>query len=310
MLQQGRPSIVDNARLEDWQMMEEVPTPPTTWKREAVRFLHTQPLGALGGLIIFSMVILAILAPVVAPYDPYELRVDHLFEAPGPAFYLGTDDYGRDIYSRIIYGSRISLYVGILAVVIGTTTGAFLGLVSGFVGGRTDTVIQRIMDSLLAFPALILALAIVAALGQSTTNVIIAVAVVLMPTGARVIRSSVLSLKENIFVEAGRAIGCGNLRILLRHIMPNCAAPYIILATSTLGTAILSEAALSFLGLGTPPPEPSWGTMLSGAAQQYVWRAPWMAIFPGVAISLAVFGFNLFGDALRDVLDPRLRGSR
>jgi peptide/nickel transport system permease protein len=282
----------------------------TSWTREAVRFLRYKPLGAIGGMIILAMIILAILAPVVAPYDPYELRVDHLFEPPGAAFYLGTDDYGRDVFSRIVYGSRISLYVGVLAVGIGTTMGAFLGLVSGFVGGRTDTILQRVMDSLLAFPALILALAIVAALGQSTTNVIIAVGVVLMPTAARVIRSSVLSIKENIYVEAGRAIGCGNMRILLVHILPNCVAPYIILATSTLGTAILSEAALSFLGLGTPPPEPSWGTMLSGGAQQYVWKAPWMAIFPGVAISLAVFGFNLFGDALRDVLDPRLRGSR
>lgn len=306
-----RQSSVDfEARQEAWHIVEEGSAPASTWTREVGRFLHSQPLGAVGGLIIFGMVVLAILAPVVAPYDPYELRVDHLFEPPGTTFYLGTDDYGRDVYSRLIYGSRISLYVGILAVVLGTTTGAFLGLISGFLGGRVDTVIQRIMDSLLAFPALILALAIVAALGQSTTNVIIAVGVVLMPTAARVIRASVLSLKENVFVEAGRAIGCGNLRILLRHIMPNCVAPYIILATSTLGTAILSEAALSFLGLGTPPPEPSWGTMLSGAAQQYVWRAPWMAIFPGIAISLAVFGFNLFGDALRDVLDPKLRGSR
>jgi peptide/nickel transport system permease protein len=303
-------AVVANARQEAWPIAEAEAAPKATWRREVGRFLRSQPLGALGGLIILGMVVLAILAPVVAPYDPYELRVDHMFAPPGPTFYLGTDDYGRDIYSRIIYGARISLYVGILAVTLGTTTGAFLGLVSGFLGGRVDTVIQRIMDSLLAFPALILALAIVAALGQSTTNVIIAVAVVLMPTAARVIRASVLSIKENVFVEAGRAIGCGNMRILLRHIMPNCVAPYIVLATSTLGTAILSEAALSFLGLGTPPPEPSWGTMLSGAAQQYVWRAPWMAIFPGIAISLAVFGFNLFGDALRDVLDPRLRGSR
>ncbi|HXH11518.1 MAG TPA: ABC transporter permease [Alphaproteobacteria bacterium] len=307
---QQQQSVDFEARQEAWHIVEEGSTPPSTWTREVGRFLHSQPLGAVGGLIIFGMVVLAMLAPVVAPYDPYELRVDHLFEPPGTTFYLGTDDYGRDVYSRLIYGSRISLYVGMLAVALGTTTGAFLGLISGFLGGRVDTVIQRIMDSLLAFPALILALAIVAALGQSTTNVIIAVGVVLMPTAARVIRASVLSLKENVFVEAGRAIGCGNLRILLRHIMPNCVAPYIILATSTLGTAILSEAALSFLGLGTPPPEPSWGTMLSGAAQQYVWRAPWMAIFPGIAISLAVFGFNLFGDALRDVLDPKLRGSR
>jgi len=290
-------------------VVEELPA-RAGWKREVRRFLRDKPLGAVGGVIILGMVVLAMFAPLLAPYDPYELRVEQLFAAPNREFLLGTDDYGRDILSRIIYGSQISLYVGMLAVGMGVTVGAFLGLVSGFVGGRTDSVIQRLMDALLAFPALILALAIVTALGQSTTNVIIAVAVVLMPTGARVIRASVLSIKENVYVEAGRAIGCGSVRILFQHILPNCAAPYIILATSTLGTAILSEAALSFLGLGTPPPEPSWGTMLSGAAQQYVWKAPWMAIFPGAAISLAVFGFNLFGDALRDMLDPKLRGSR
>ncbi|MBI3327048.1 MAG: ABC transporter permease [Nitrospinae bacterium] len=291
-------------------MLGEGVPPPTAWRRQALHFIRYKPLGALGGLLIVGMIFLGVFAPLLAPYDPYELQIDHLFSPPNRVFLLGTDDYGRDVLSRIIYGSRISLYVGILAVGIGTTTGAFLGLVSGFMGGRTDAVIQRIMDSLLAFPALILALAIVTALGQSTTNVIIAVAVVLMPTAGRVIRASVLSLKENVYVEAAGAIGCGNLRILLYHILPNCFAPYIILATSTLGTAILSEAALSFLGLGTPPPEPSWGTMLSGAAQQYVWKAPWMAVFPGAAISLAVFGFNLFGDALRDILDPKLRGSR
>jgi len=309
MAVQARSIQMQARRERPFIVAEELPA-RAVWGSEAIRFLRDKPLGALGGLIIVGMVFLALFAPLLAPYDPYELRVESLFAPPGRAFFLGTDDYGRDVLSRIIYGSRISLYVGILAVGIGTTTGAFLGLVSGFVGGRTDAVIQRVMDALLAFPALILALAIVTALGQSTTNVIIAVAVVLMPAAARVIRSSVLSLKENVYVEAARAIGCGSLRILLRHILPNCVAPYIILATSTLGAAILSEAALSFLGLGTPPPEPSWGTMLSGAAQQYVWKAPWMGIFPGVAISLAVFGFNLFGDGLRDILDPKLRGSR
>jgi peptide/nickel transport system permease protein len=252
----------------------------------------------------------ALLAPALASYDPYELRVVDRFTPPGGAFWLGTDEYGRDLLSRLLYGARISLYIGLLAVGLGTTSGTLLGLVSGYFGGKTDFILQRLTDWLLAFPTLVLALAIVAALGQSTTNVILAVAIVIIPTAARVIRATVLTVREQVFVEAGRAIGCSDGRLLLQHILPNCLAPYLILATAGLGNAILAEAALSFLGLGTPAPEPSWGTMLSGAAQQYIWRAPWMAIFPGAAISLAVFGFNLFGDALRDVLDPRLRGSR
>jgi peptide/nickel transport system permease protein len=281
-----------------------------TWRGGLLRFLRYKPLGALGGAIILAMIMVALFAPLLAPYDPYELRVTHMFTPPGSEFWLGTDEYGRDLLSRLLYGARISLYIGLLAVGLGTTSGALVGLVSGYCGGRTDFVLQRLMDWLLAFPTLVLALAIVAALGQSTANVILAVAVVIVPTAARVIRATVLTVREQLFVEAGRAIGCSDGRLLFRHILPNCLPSYLILASAGLGNAILAEAALSFLGLGTPPPEPSWGTMLSGAAQQYVWRAPWMAIFPGAAISLAVFGFNLFGDALRDVLDPRLRGSR
>lgn len=280
-----------------------------SWGRELHRFLRQKPLGALGGGIILVIIVVALLAPALAPYDPYELRVPHRFTSPGSAFWLGTDEYGRDLLSRLLYGARISLYIGLLAVGLGTTSGAVLGLVSGYFGGKTDFILQRLMDWLMAFPTLVLALAIVAALGQSTTNVIVAVAVVIVPTAARVLRATVLTIREQAFVEAGRAVGCSDSRLLLQHIVPNCLAPYLILATAGLGNAILAEAALSFLGLGTPPPEPSWGTMLSGAAQQYVWKAPWMAIFPGAAISLSVFGFNLFGDALRDVLDPHLRGS-
>jgi peptide/nickel transport system permease protein len=281
-----------------------------SWRTELRRFLREKPLGVLGGVIILAMIVVALLAPALASYDPYELRVPDRFTPPGGAFWLGTDEYGRDLLSRLLYGARISLYVGLVAVGLGTTSGTLLGLVSGYFGGKTDFILQRLTDWLLAFPTLVLALAIVAALGQSTTNVILAVAIVIVPTAARVIRATVLIVREQVFVEAGRAIGCSDGRLLWQHILPNCLAPYLILATAGLGNAILAEAALSFLGLGTPAPEPSWGTMLSGAAQQYVWRAPWMAIFPGAAISLAVFGFNLFGDALRDVLDPRLRGSR
>jgi peptide/nickel transport system permease protein len=282
----------------------------TSWRQGVYHFVRAKPLGALGGLLIVAMVVMALFASLLAPYDPYELHVSQMFAPPGRTFLLGTDEYGRDLLSRLLYGARVSLYVGLLAVGCGTTSGALLGLVSGYFRGKTDFVLQRLMDWLMAFPTLVLALAIVAALGQSTFNVILAVAVVIVPTAARVIRATVLTVREQVFVEAGRAIGCSNGRLLFQHIVPNCLAPYLILATAGLGNAILAEAALSFLGLGTPPPEPSWGTMLSGAAQQYVWRAPWMAIFPGVAISLAVFGFNLFGDALRDVLDPRLRGTR
>jgi peptide/nickel transport system permease protein len=281
-----------------------------TWRGGVRRFLRDKPLGALGGAIILAMIVVALFAPLLAPYDPYELRVTNMFTPPGREFWLGTDEYGRDLLSRLLYGARISLYIGLLAVGLGTTSGALVGLVSGYCGGRTDFILQRLIDWLLAFPTLVLALAIVAALGQSTANVILAVAVVIVPTAARVIRATVLTVREQVFVEAGRAIGCTDSRLLFQHILPNCLSSYLILASAGLGNAILAEAALSFLGLGTPPPEPSWGTMLSGAAQQYVWRAPWMAIFPGVAISLAVFGFNLLGDALRDVLDPRLRGSR
>ncbi len=277
-------------------------------RRGIETFFRRKPLGAVGGVLIGLLALAALFAPFLAPYDPYEIRALEIFVPPGHKFWLGTDDFGRDVFSRIIYGARISLYVGLLSVGLGTTMGALIGLISGYWGGTVDDVLQRVMDSLLAFPSLILALAIVAALGQSTTNVIIAVAITTIPSSARVIRASVLSVRTHLYVEAGRALGAPETRLLFAHILPNCFAPYIVLATTALGNAILAEAALSFLGLGTPPPEPSWGTMLSGGAQSYVWQAPWMAIFPGVAISLAVYGFNLFGDALRDLLDPRLKG--
>ncbi len=276
--------------------------------KRVLNFVRRKPTGAVGAAIILVMVFTAVFADYIARYDPYQIRTDKLFAPPGPEFWLGTDDFGRDLFSRIVYGSRISLYVGILAVLFGTTNGALWGLISGYFGGRTDFIIQRVMDALMAFPTLVLALAIVAALGQSTTNVIIAVGIVLTPTANRVIRSVVLSIKQNVYIEAARAIGASELRVMFLHVLPNCVAPYIILATTALGTAILAEASLSFLGLGTPPPEPAWGSMLSGAAQRYIRQAPWMAIYPGIAISLAVFAFNMFGDALRDVLDPRLRG--
>jgi peptide/nickel transport system permease protein len=275
--------------------------------RTLATIARRKPLGAIGGVIIVVFVFVAIFAPLLAPFDPYQIDSNNLLKAPNLRNWMGTDEFGRDILSRIIWGSRVSIFVGLLAVGLGTTTGAVLGLTSGYFGGRIDYVIQRIMDTLMAFPMLILALAMVAALGSSIRNVILALAVVIMPNAARVIRSSALSVRERPFIDAARNLGFSDMRILFGQVLPNCIAPYIILATAGLGSAILSEASLSFLGLGTPPPEPSWGAMLSGKTQRYMTEAPWLAIFPGLAITVVVFGFNFLGDALRDILDPRLR---
>jgi len=276
------------------------------------RFLRTKPLGAFGLALVLVMVVTAMFAPWIAPFDPYELRVNALFVPPafaagGREFLLGTDNYGRDLFSRIVWGSRISVYVAFTAVAIGSTIGALLGLTSAFVGGKFDIIVQRVIDAKYSIPALILALALMAALGSSVNNVIIAISINIIGSQCRVVRSTALGIKENMYIDAANAIGATGPRILFRHLLPNCFAPYLILVSAELGGAILTEASLSFLGLGVPPPNPSWGAMLSGAAQQYVERAPWMAIFPGLAISAVVFGFNIFGDALRDVLDPRLR---
>ncbi|MEK7681967.1 MAG: ABC transporter permease, partial [Chloroflexota bacterium] len=226
---------------------------------------------------------------------------------PSLRFWLGADELGRDVLSRVLYGTRLSLYVGLVSVLLGTTIGAGVGVISGYMGKKVDILLQRIIDTVMAFPTLILALAIVAVLGPSLNNVVIAVSVVLIPRGARVLRSAALSVKENPYIEAARAIGCSNTRVLLRHVLPQCMAPYIIVATAAIGWAITVEATLNFLGVGAPPPTPSWGAMLSGAGRQHLETSPWIAISPGVALSLTVFGFSLLGDALRDVLDPRLR---
>jgi peptide/nickel transport system permease protein len=272
------------------------------------RDVRRKPMGVLGALIICLLVTMAVFADHIARYNPNQIRALERFQAPGRTFWLGTDNFGRDMYSRVVYGARISLEIGIAAVALGTSVGALSGLISGYFGGRTDLVIQRVMDSLMAFPTLVLALAVVAALGSSLPNVILAVALTLIPVANRVVRSVALIARETSYVMAARGIGCTEWRVLFVHVLPNCSAPYVVIATANLGTAVLAEAALGFLGLGVPPPTPSWGSMLSGAAQSYLYRAPWMAIYPGIAISLAVFGFNMLGDAIRDVLDPRLRG--
>lgn len=281
---------------------------PNRWAKLS-RLARSQPLGAAGLVIIILLVLMATFAPVVAPYDPTSTEFRSL-RSPNATNIFGTDDKGRDVLSRVIYGSQTSLKVGIIATTIGVLGGALVGLISGYFGSWPDTIIQRIMDAMMAFPTLILALIMIAVLGASIVNLMIVVGIAIIPGVGRIIRGIVLSEKQNQYVEASRSVGAATPRILFRHILPNIAAPLIIIATSLLAGAILIEAGLSFLGLGTPPPTPSWGADLSGQARRYFIYAPWMAIFPGIAISLVVLAFNLLGDALRDILDPRLRGSR
>jgi peptide/nickel transport system permease protein len=270
--------------------------------------VRRKPLGAIGAIILFAFIVMALLASQLATHDPdlndYRARV----KPPSVEHWFGTDNFGRDIYSRAIYGARISMYVGILATLLGTSIGAAAGLFSGFLGGRIDQFVQRVADVMFTIPGLVLAMAIVTMLGPSMFNVVLAIAIPRIPDTNRVIRSAVLSVKESLFVDAAHAVGCANWRIMLRHILPNVMAPYIVIASTSLGGAILVEASLSFLGMGVPPPAPSWGRMLSLEGMRFFETAPWMAIFPGIFISAAVFGANLFGDALRDVLDPKLRG--
>jgi peptide/nickel transport system permease protein len=272
------------------------------------RFVRRYPLGALGGVILLVMILTAIFAPLLAPHDPQATSVALQYARPGSALILGGDQLGRDVLSRLIYGTRISLYVGLLSVGIGVTAGTLIGILSAYVGGAVDLVVQRLVDALMGFPPIILALGLMAALGASMNNVVIALVVILLPGATRVVRAQTLSIKELDYVLAARAISASPLRIVLRHILPNVAATYIVLSTITLGFAIVVEASLSFLGVGIPPDVPTWGGMLTLGASRYVNTAPWLAIFPGIAITLVVFSVNLLGDALRDVLDPRLRG--
>jgi peptide/nickel transport system permease protein len=270
-------------------------------------FARRKPLGAIGGTMVLLMMLIALLAPMIAPSDPLLFHTSDTFRSPDSTYPLGSDDKGRDILSRLVYGARISLRVGAIAVGVGVSFGLVVGLVSAYIGGKLDFLFQRVVDSFQAFPALFLALAVTTALGRTVNNVGLALAIVTWPTACRVIRSAVLAQKSAMYVEAARSVGAQTPRILFRHILPNVTSVYIILATAGLAQAILVEASLSFLGVGVPPPAPSWGAMLLEAQRQAV-RAPWMAIFPGIAITTAVFGFSLFGDALRDHLDPRLRG--
>lgn len=273
----------------------------------AGEFARKQPLGTFGMGIVVVMIFASAFATILTPYDPEANAFEHMLTPPNLQFLLGTDQFGRDILTRIIYGARTALFVGFTAAFIGATIGLILGVASAFFGGRFDLIFQRIMDVLMAFPLIILALAVVSIFGTGIQNVIIAITIPFIPRCARVVRSSALAIREIPYIDAARANGFSNARIIMRHMVPNVMAPFLIMLTAFVGQAILLEASLSYLGLGVQEPIPAWGLMLQGGAEEYVESAPWVAIWPGVAISLAVFGFNLFGDAVRDTLDPKLR---
>ena len=296
---------------------QRVPPRPTTrtsavaWRMVA-RLVRRKPLGAVSAVIVCGLVAVAVLAPVLAPRDPYAFNLDDRglpirMQAPSATFLLGTDPLGRDVLSRIVYGARVSLIVGFASVIIGTLLGTTLGLVSGYWEGRLDHVIQRGVDTVMAIPGIVVALAVMSVLGQSLTNIILVIAFVIAPGASRVVRGSVLAIKQQTFIDAAHASGASAGRIVLRHVLPNVFAPILVIATVWLGNAIVIEAALSFLGLGTPPPTPTWGGMLGGEGRRNLETAPYLAVFPGLAISIVVLAFNMLGDALRDLSDPRLR---
>jgi peptide/nickel transport system permease protein len=292
---------------ETYIAVEEEPLAEKTWGGVAKDLIRRQPLGAVGGLVVILMIAAALFAPQIATHDPEINDFAAMLESPSLDHIFGTDEFGRDIYSRIVHGARTAMLVGFTAAIFGSTIGLLIGVTSAYFGGWVDIIVQRVVDVLIAFPSIILALAIVIILGRGVGPVIIAITIPMIPTCARVVRSSALAIREIPYVDAARAMGFGHARIVLRHISPNIMAPYLIMLTTFLGAAILAEASLSYLGLGVQEPTPAWGLMLKSGAEEYAESAPWAVVFPGLAITLAVFGFNLFGDAMRDVLDPKLR---
>ena len=278
-----------------------------TWLQRAGAIAKKNPLGIFGALVVVIMIVMAMFAPWLSPYDPEANSFEYMLVPPTTDFWLGTDQFGRDLLTRIIYGARTALFVGFTAAFVGAFVGLVLGVGSAYFGGKIDLIFQRVMDVFMAFPLIIMALAVVAIFGTGTQNVIIAITIPFIPRCARVVRSNALAIREIPYVDAARALGFSHIRIIMRHMAPNVMAPFLIMLTAFVGQAILLEASLSYLGLGVQEPTPAWGLMLQGGAEEYVESAPWVAVFPGLAITLAVFGFNLFGDAVRDTLDPRLR---
>ncbi len=274
-----------------------------------LRFFRRKPLGAIGGLIVLALLVMAVFADQIAPYT-YDASIrDARMKPPSVQFWMGTDNLARDVWSRVVYGARISITVGFATVALATLMATAVGVSSAYLGGAYDILVQRVVDAWISFPALVVILSLMAALGPGLPNLILALSILGAASASRVIRGATLSVMQNSYVEAARALGASHLRIVMLYVLPNVMATIVILATIGLGAVILAESALSFLGFGIPPPYPSWGGMLSGSGRSFMYHAPWMALFPGAAISLAVFGFNMFGDALRDVLDPRLRGA-
>ncbi len=305
MIVTPRPASIDGA-------LAPVPVFTGRWGDPLTAFLRAlarKPLGMAGMVVLVAMMVVALMSPWLAPYGRDE-TTNLYFSAPGSSHPFGTDHLGRDLLSRVMLASRISLQVGVTAVAMGTMAGTAIGLVSGYFGRWVDMTLQRGIEVMMALPGILLALTIAAGLGASQRNVTIAIAVALLPASVRVVRASTLSVKERAYVEAATALGAGHGRIMLRHVLPNIMAPLIVVVSVQLGAAIIAEASLSYLGLGVPINVPTWGNMLSGAALSYMTKAPWMAIFPGAALTLVVLSINLFGDALRDILDPRLRGAR
>jgi peptide/nickel transport system permease protein len=274
----------------------------------ALRFCRRKPLGAIGAVIVVGLIVMAAFADRIAPYSYDDSVPGARMKAPNAQFWMGTDNLARDIWSRVVYGARISVTIGFATVALATLLAAAIGVSSAYLGGAYDIVVQRVVDAWMSFPALVIVLSLLAALGPGLLNQILALSILGAAGASRVIRGATLSTMQSPYVEAARALGAGHVRVILRHLLPNVTATIIILATIGLGTVILAESALSFLGFGVPPPYPSWGGMLSGSGRSFMYHAPWMALWPSAAISLAVFGFNMLGDALRDVLDPRLRG--
>jgi peptide/nickel transport system permease protein len=290
----------------------DIPVETVRPRHPVLQFILTQTTGAAGLAFIAVLCVAGLFAELVAPYDPLAIDFAAMLAPPSWEHWMGTDAFGRDVFSRIIYGARTALAVGVLSSLAGCGIGAVIGVVSAYFGGRIDVVIQRFMDILLSFPIIVLALAVVAVLGKFPVggldvNLIIAIAIPMIPKVGRVVRSSALAIRELPYIDAARAAGYSHARIIFRHIAPNVAAPFLIMFTAFIAQAILLEASLSFLGLGVTEPTAAWGLMLSGTSQEFYSQAPWMIIFPGVAISLAVFAFNLFGDSLRDFLDPRFK---
>jgi len=286
---------------------EEVGEIRRSWLQSALRFCRREPLGTFGLAIVLIMAFAGIFANVIAPYDPIANDFEAMTAAPSWAHWLGTDQFGRDLLSRIIFGARTALIVGLSSAFVGGAFGLVLGVGSAYFGGWLDMLFQRIADVMMAFPLIIMALAVVSIFGTGVHNVIVAITIPLIPRCARVVRSSALAMREIPYVDAARACGYSHSRIILRHMVPNVMAPFLIIVTAFVGQAILAAASLSYLGLGVQEPVPSWGLMLQGGAEEYATTAPWIAVFPGLAIMLAVLGINLFGDALRDALDPKLR---